>query len=109
MKLRLFTVMKIVAVAGIVLGVYVHIERLVEDEDDFAFSILKLEAAVLAVALVIALGIRRFARVVQRDYEYAGSLWRSDSLTSVTQRTCAIESADDDDRCVRHGLLCGGD
>ncbi len=109
MKVRLLTVMKVVAIAGIVLGFYVHIQRLIEDEDDFAFSILVLEAAVLAVVLVIAWGIRRFVRVVQRDYEYAGSLWRSDSLTSVTQWTCAIESADDYDRCVRHDLLCDDD
>ena len=109
MKVRLLTVMKIAAIAGIVLSFYVHIQRLIEDEDDFAVSILMLEAAVLAVVLVIAWGIRRFVRVVQKDCEYAGSLWRSDSLTSVTQRTCAIESADDDDRCLRHGLLCGDD
>jgi hypothetical protein len=48
--------MMIVALAAILLGLYVHIYRLIEDEDDFAMSILLMEGEIVCGLAAVAWG-----------------------------------------------------
>ena len=96
MRVRLLTVMKIVAIAGVFLGAYVHIGRVVETEHDSAFPLLLLEGELLVVLLGIAWGFRSLVKFVEKDKEYAARLWRSDCRTSVSPGTWSTESPRDE-------------
>ncbi len=79
MKIRLRTLMKIVAFLAVLAGISIHIKRIVEREEDFAVSILLFEGEVLAVLLGVALGIRYFTNLARKDRDYAAHLWQTDA------------------------------
>jgi hypothetical protein len=78
MRLRLRTLMTAVAVVGSVLGMVVHIQVLVHDEDDFALPILVLEVFAVSVLLAIAFVVGFVIRLIRKDDAYAAQLRRND-------------------------------
>ncbi len=77
MRFRVKTLMIAVAVAAVVLGLVVHIQTLVRDEDDFAVPILVIEGIAMSVVLAIVLAIVFAVRLVRKDDAYASELRRN--------------------------------
>lgn len=78
LRVRVRTLMIAVAVAAVVLGLVVHVQALVRDEDDFAVPILLFEGIAGSVLLSIALGVGSVVRFVRKDDAYAAQLRRND-------------------------------
>ena len=57
MRITLRSVMAIIVFVGISLGLYVHICRLIEKEDDFAMAFLLMEGAILVFFCAVAWGL----------------------------------------------------
>jgi hypothetical protein len=66
MRLTLRSVMAIIVFVAISLGLYVHICRLVEKEDDFAMGFLLIEGAILAFFCAVAWGLYLLVKLGQR-------------------------------------------
>jgi hypothetical protein len=67
-----------IAIAGMVLGLIVHVRVLVREEDEFALPILTLEGIVVAVLLGISSVVRFVVRVMRADETYAVRLRRNE-------------------------------
>jgi hypothetical protein len=67
-----------IAIAGIVLGLIVHVRVRVREEDEFALPILTLEGIVVAVLLGISSVVRFVVRVMREDETYAVRLRRNE-------------------------------
>jgi hypothetical protein len=78
MRVQVRWLMIAVAVVGLILGLVVQIQVLVNDEDDFALSILILEAFAASVLAAIALAVGFVVRSVRKDDAYAAQLRRND-------------------------------
>ena len=66
-----------VAVVALLLGLVLHVQVLIKNEDDFAFAILFVEGMAVAVLLVTASVISFFIQIVRKDDAYATQLRRS--------------------------------
>jgi hypothetical protein len=85
-----------VAVAGLVLGLVVHIQALVRGEDDYAVPILMLEGVAVAVLLAIAFGIGSVVHLISKDDDYAARLRRNDVPAQCPRTLAETDSPDQD-------------
>ncbi len=81
MRYRVRTLMILVAVAAIGLGVVVHIQAMIQAEDDFAVPILLFEGVVGSVLLGFGLTIGGAIWCVRKDDAYAAQLQRQNVPT----------------------------
>jgi hypothetical protein len=79
MRVQVRWLMIAVAVVGLILGLVVHVQVLIHDEDDFALPILMLEAFAASVLFAIALAAGIVVRSVRKDNTYATQLRRKDT------------------------------
>ena len=68
----------VVAIVGLAPGFVIHVQVLINEEDDFAAAILFLEGVAVAILLAITLGIGFLVRSIRRDNDYSIRLGRND-------------------------------
>lgn len=97
MRLRLRTLMTAVAVVGLILGMVVHIQVLVHEEDDFALPLFLLEAFAVSVLLAIAVVVGfvvHLVRLIRKDNDYAARLRRDDVPARCPVILAGVNSSD---------------
>jgi len=96
MRITLRRAMTILAVVAISLGLYVHICRLIEDQDDFAMPILFTEAVILAFLGAVVWGTYWLVKLLKncKNSIYNGTtIPRREKVNSAVHFKCAVSEA----------------
>ncbi len=77
MRLRIKTLMVVVAIAAMALGLVVHVRTLMRNEDDFALTVFMIEGMVGALCLASAVAVSVIVWSVCEDHPYVIRLRRN--------------------------------